>query len=34
VGGWLLEQPHKGRGRGDRIEGLQRKTGKGITFEM
>jgi hypothetical protein len=36
VGRWVEEHPHRSRGRGDGIGGLQEweNLGKGITFEM
>jgi hypothetical protein len=36
VGGWVLEYPHRRRGREDVIGCFQEggKSGKGITFEM
>jgi hypothetical protein len=35
VGGWVIEHPHRSRGREYGIGGSQgQKSGKGITFEM
>jgi hypothetical protein len=36
VGGWVLEHPHRSRGRGYGIGSFHKrgKPGKGITFEM